>query len=54
MNVKNRENFLLFNIKLSLFCLYLAISSQNAIAPITCLGHNINIDIHNKNFNEKI
>ena len=27
MNVKNRENFLLFNIKHSLFCLYLAISS---------------------------
>ena len=26
----------------------------NAIAPITCLGHNINIDIHNKNFNEKV
>ena len=27
---------------------------HNAIAPITCLGHNINIDIHNKNFNEKV
>ena len=27
---------------------------HNAIAPITCLGHYINIDIHNKNFNEKI
>lgn len=26
----------------------------NAIAPITCLGHNINIDIHNKKFNEKV
>ena len=27
---------------------------HNAIAPITCLGHYINIDIHNKNFNEKV
>ena len=27
MDVKNRGNFLLFNIKHSLFCLYLAISS---------------------------
>ena len=27
MNVKNRKNLLLFNIKHSLFCLYLAISS---------------------------
>ena len=27
---------------------------HNAIAPITCLGHNINIDIHNKKFNEKV
>ena len=26
----------------------------NAIAPITCLGHYINIDIHNKKFNEKV
>lgn len=54
MNVKNRENFLLFNIKLSLsadISLYLR---HNAIAPITCLGHYINIDIHNKNFNEKV
>ena len=27
---------------------------HNAIASITCLGHYINIDIHNKNFNEKV
>ena len=27
---------------------------HNAIASITCLGHYINIDIHNKKFNEKV
>ena len=27
INVKNRENFLLINIKIGLFCFYLAISS---------------------------
>ena len=54
MNVKSRENFLklILNTVFSAFIsLYL---HHNAIAPITCLGHYINIDIHNKNFNEKV